>query len=663
MLNYEDYKKDKEKTLGTFWSNGLKNYQQIQPRLRQNWQLYNLVSELLQARAALGEDLSVLFIPVIYPSIESRTATIMSELLNNLEALSFKAFLNSPDYEADQKKAENCNTAVDFAFYLNEWEYKARNWVEAAEIYPVVFAKAYVDEIKTTEPEIVNTSLDGLTVAEQLQIINANRKEGEPEITIQELPGIINAYKESLPPKKKMKVKSRTIYKGPFFDILSPHECLYDFNVRHIQESSYVIHWKRVDRFYLKAKYPHLNLTDDILDKQTTETDELDYDVEEEVEVGREPGREGKRKTIDFVEIWFKVIENDEVKYKVVWGLPKTPDPNDSTKSFYILDEKDPVEIGMDGVRFPFVQLVLRPRPNKLEGMATADILAPLQHEKSDLHNMIMDTLHYTLGPIIIAEEGAIRSPKTPEFSPRSIWTLSRIDAVKPFHIPNINIDQALAMTRLVEENAQNLASTPDFVRGSDFIKTDQTLGEARIKQAGAGRRIGLSILQVFRAIKELKLMFLTILRQTIDEKLEIRLSGGRPSIKELTMEDLLVNVDIYIPNLPALADRVAKEVQADRQFERLSAVPLIARDPQAQLEILRDYLNAHEYPADRKKIIFETLEKARIKSEIIPILLEIIQKAGIPLPPELVQFLTQDGKKQTVMPKTSETLGAAVPG
>lgn|SRR5574341_22630 len=681
MPNYSDFEKSPDKYKNQCYQEGDQHYRNIEPRLRENWQLYNLVSDLLQERAALDDGRSVLFIPLIYPHTESRTATIDSEVLSNQDALKFKPWMGSPNLDQDQLKADKCNAAVDFAMYVSEWEDKLDMWVQASEIYPIIVAKVYVDEIYAEEGELQEIKPGAEDLSEEQKqeyIAEVNEKSktnGGRVHTIKDLPELLASLDIALPMVKRLNYTDKPLYTGPNFTILSPHEILYDPKVRTLSESPYIIHRKRVDWFYLMTHFKE-KVKDrvDEINKQKVGLWE-DYDYEEEKQVGRAENDQKTRRTWLLVEMWYKYMDSDgKVKIKVCWFLPQCQ--QDDGKEIFELDEKTPKELKMAGVNYPFVELTLRPRPNKLEGMATADILVPFQHEKSDLHNIGIESLARSF-PVVLQEQGAILSPKHLDFSIGAVWTVSRKDAVNTLTVPQINLEWILQYMRLVDESAQNTSSAYDFIMGSQFIKTDQTLGEARIKQGGAGRRIGRSILQVMKALKKLRFMFLKILQQTITPEFEARLTGANPSIKSFTVEDLLVNVDIYIPNLPSLADKALKQVTADRNWERLISSPIVASSEEAQFELLKDYLTAYEFPADRKQAVLDAVQRGIAKRDLMPILLETIvglsQKFGLPLPPQIQMLVGQlaqgQGKGQTKtqtpkMPLTQSTLGAStIPG
>ena len=255
-------------------------------------------SRALEERAQLDDARSVLFIPLINPAIDSRSAVIVGEALNNPEALKFKAISTTPDQELDQAKAENCNTVVDWAQDIdNNYQVKLMEWVTAGGIYPLVFAKIYIEEIteEVEKPKEGGFDAVGLPV----------------EMVIEE-ESAITETKEG----EKPETEEKSIYRGPMFEILSPHEVLYDFSVRNLKDSPYVIHWKKVDYFYLKNKWPN-KITDDILAKQGTSSDYRDFDTEKRT-------MQRDNKPYDLCEAWIKTITaKGKIKYRVYWFLPE----------------------------------------------------------------------------------------------------------------------------------------------------------------------------------------------------------------------------------------------------------------------------------------------------------------------------------------------------
>jgi len=628
MPSYRLFLDKPEEYLQSCWSEGKKNFEQISTRLQSNWKLYNLVSDALAERAALGDGRANLFIPLINPSIDSRVATIVAEILGNIEVLNFKATPNNPNRDLATQKASNCNAAVDFAMNFSDWDTKLTEWITSAEIYPVAFVKIFIDEVYKDEPVIENI------LPEQLQGLSLER--------------LMSSLSE-------VKFKKKLVYRGPVFELVSPHEILYDYNVIRIEDSPFIIHRKRVDYFYLKERFKD-KISDELLERQEPSQDLNDYAWEEEDQVGRGQGREVHKNNYTLAEAWIKTVdESGYCSYKVYWFLPELS-RKEGEKKLEILDESTPEEMNMAGIGYPFEPLVIRPRPNKLEGMATADLLTPLQHELSDLHNQLQDTLTYTLYPQLLQESGAVISPRQPTFSPREIWTVSRADAVKPLHIPAINLEHIYASIKLIRETAQNTSASEDYIMGSSFVKADTTLGEARIKHAGAGRRIGLSILQVYKSVRKLKHKMLTILRQTISPELEIALTGQAGQLRSFTAEDLLVNVDIFIPTLPALADKALKQVQADRHYERLMTSPLVATNPVAQFQVLKHYLDEYEYDPLTKKAVLDAIMPQVMKMQQEIQKMEIMKAMGVQ-PPE------QTETTPAQIPKTPENLAASVVG
>ena len=628
MPSYKLFLDKPEEYLLSCWTQGKRNFEELSARLQQNWKLYNLVSDELAQRAQLGDGRANLFIPLINPSIDSRVATMVAEILGNIEVLNFKATPNNPNPDLAIERAANCNAVVDFAMNFSDWDTKLIEWITASEIYPVAFVKVFLDEVYRDEPAIENV------LPEQLQGLSLER--------------LMSSLSE-------VKFKKKLVYRGPMFELLSPHEILYDYNCIRIEDSPFIIHRKRVDYFYLKERFKD-KISDELLERQEPSQDLNDYAWEEEDQVGRGQGREVQKNNYTLAEAWIKTIdESGHCSYKVYWFLPELSKKEDN-KKLEILDESTPEEMNMAGIGHPFVELVIRPRPNKLEGMSTADLLTPLQHELSDLHNQLQDVLNYTIYPQLLEESGAVLSPRNRTFSPREIWTVSRKDAVGILHIPAINLEHIYANIKMVRETAQNTSASEDYIMGSSFVKSDTTLGEARIKSAGAGRRIGLSILQVYKSVRKLKYKMLTLLRQTISPELEIALTGQAGQLKSFTAEDLLVNVDIFIPTLPALADKALKQVQADRHYERLMASPLVATSPIAQFQVLKHYLDEYEYDPLTKKAVLDAIMPQALKMQKQADLNQLMQLTGIQLP--------EPGTKTTsTMPSTPENLAASVVG
>src|SRR5574341_2392465 len=117
MPNYSDFEKSPDKYKNQCYQEGDQHYRNIEPRLRENWQLYNLVSDLLQERAALDDGRSVLFIPLIYPHTESRTATIDSEVLSNQDALKFKPWMGSPNLDQKSTRLNSSHQLISYAVF------------------------------------------------------------------------------------------------------------------------------------------------------------------------------------------------------------------------------------------------------------------------------------------------------------------------------------------------------------------------------------------------------------------------------------------------------------------------------------------------------------------------------------------------------------------
>jgi hypothetical protein len=559
MIELSEYKKDPVKFANQILTEADEKYSELQPRIKQNKQHYELDSEELRERRLRDKQRASLYMPEIRPATDARIANMENILFEDDQPYRIQAIDKDPFYV---NRANKIQGLLDLQLRKANYPDSVHNWFVNGEIcpYTVMFC----------------------AWEEYWEVIH--RKVSIPVMWN----GMPVKYKEVVDEFEEM------TYAGPKWYSLDPEECRIDLTASYPDDMQYFAKFKDVSFNYLKAKEAEgiygreaggqpVGAVKERLQKRADWTNQWAA-KRESMRLDRY-GRE-----YELVELWFKVYDPKWRRIRV-WVLSLVGD--------VILRDHPAV---WEGLGFPISLACSRPLPGQLHGLSTADLGHSLQVAKNVFMAQLIEGGTQAIYPFTVYA-GQIYSDFS--YNPRGWMKVTNPNLVKSWNTPPpVWLRDSISM---VSENAKHVMNATEVMQAITRSDKEQTLGEYQGRRLTANKIMGMNFRHYVSGLTKAAESALFMSRQELPSRIALGLFDGEPAIRDLSLEELTTNVNIDMPKIKALVDEEKQFIRAQLLLATFAnnMNPFTYAQPKRLYEVYRRFLLAMGEP-DIESIIGE---------------------------------------------------------
>lgn len=546
MINLREFLKDPIKIASQLLQECEQDYSAVSDRIETNKEHYKLDSSHLRDRRAQSPERAALYMPEIRPAIDARVANMIDLIFGEEHPYVVTASDKRPFYVDAASKQQ---ALLELQIARGGFQEAVQEWIVNAELHPYSWLYINWDEDwhVVTDKRVVPLDVYG---------------------------GQFSAGME-------YSTYDKMLYAGPKWRAVQPEDCRFDMTARHRGDIGWWAQIFQTSLAELKAKETQGRYGREAGGKpvsllegeKTWEQNQWARKRQEGLNRLSRLGRE-----LELVEMWLKVYDED-------WGRMRT-------WRFCFVGDVPLVNMAAPwpGVGLPAVLACSRPLPGEVVGMSTAD----MGHSLQEAENVFMAQA-IEGGAMAIRPMGVYRGEffSDPAFNPESLIKMSDPESLRYVGVtPPVWMREYISMA---QEKAKHVMNATEVMQATTRTDKEQTLGEYQGRRMAANKILGMNLRSYLPGLTKTAKDALFMSRDELPSWIALGVFDSEPTMANLSLEELVSNVNVEMPRIKALANEESEFMKAKMIYDTfvMQMNPFVYANPQRFYEVSRRFLIA----------------------------------------------------------------------